>query len=103
MKATIAGTESYMKFMGTDTTATVGTTGWTIELPLTSEIKSGDDVKLVAYTWAWANANDYVYAVTKVEYINAVGQVVKAVTDRTIALDELKAAIAEAEKIESAN
>ena len=37
------------------------------------------------------------------EYINAVGQVVKAVTDRTIALDELKAAIAEAEKIESDN
>ena len=99
VKATIAGTESYIKFMGTDSTETMGTKGWTVELPLTSEIKSGDDVKLVAYTWAWANANDYVYAVTKVEYINAVGQVVKAVTDRTIALDELKSAIAEAELI----
>ena len=102
-KASIAGVESYMKFAGTDSSQTAGAKGFTIELPLTSEIKSGDDVKLVAYTWAWANANDYVYAVTKVEYINAVGQVVKAVTDRTIALDELKAAIAEAEKIESDN
>jgi hypothetical protein len=102
-KATIAGTESYMKFVGTDTTETAGAKGFAIELPLSNAINSGDDVKLVAYTWAWSNASDYVYAVTKVEYINAVGQVVKAVTDRTIALDDLKAAIAEAEKIESAN
>ena len=102
-KAAIAGVESYMKFAGTDSSQTAGAKGFTIELPLTNAINSGDDVKLVAYTWAWANANDYVYAVTKVEYINAVGQVVKAVTDRTIALDELKAAIAEAEKIESDN
>ena len=102
-KATIAGTESYMKFVGTDTTETAGAKGFTIELPLSNAINSGDDVKLVAYTWAWSNASDYVYGITKVEYINAVGQVVKAVTDRTIALDDLKAAIAEAEKIESAN
>lgn len=102
-KATIAGTESYMKFVGTDTTETAGAKGFAIELPLSNAINSGDDVKLVAYTWAWSNARDYVYGITKVEYINAVGQVVKAVTDRTIALDDLKAAIAEAEKIESAN
>ena len=98
-KAAIAGVESYMKFAGTDSSQTAGAKGFTIELPLTNAINSGDDVKLVAYTWAWANASDYVYAVTKVEYINAVGQVVKAVTDRTIALDELKSAIAEAELI----
>ena len=103
MKANIAGTESYMKFVGTDTTETAGAKGFAIELPLSNAINSGDDVKLVAYTWAWSNASDYVYGITKVEYINAVGQVVKAVTDRTIALDDLKAAIAEAEKIESAN
>ena len=103
MKANIAGTESYMKFVGTDTTETAGAKGFAIELPLSNAINSGDDVKLVAYTWAWSNASDYVYGITKVEYINAVGQVVKAVTDRTIALDELKTAIAEAEKIESAN
>ena len=102
-KATIAGTESYMKFVGTDTTETAGAKGFAIELPLSNAINSGDDVKLVAYTWAWSNASDYVYGITKVEYINAVGQVVKAVTDRTNALDDLKAAIAEAEKIESAN
>ena len=98
-KATIAGTESYMKFVGTDTTETAGAKGFAIELPLSNAINSGDDVKLVAYTWAWSNASDYVYGITKVEYINAVGQVVKAVTDRTIALDELKTAIAEAELI----
>ena len=102
-KATIAGTESYMKFVGTDSTETAGAKGFAIELPLTNAINSGDEVKLIAYTWAWANASDYVYGITKIEYINSVGQVLKAVTDRTIALDDLKAAIAEAEKIESAN
>ena len=98
-KATVNGTESYMKFMGTDTTETAGAKGWTVELPLTNAINSGDDVKLVAYTWAWSNASDYVYGITKIEYINNVGQVVKAVTDRTLAFDELKAEIAEAELI----
>ena len=98
-KATIAGTESYMKFVGTDTTETAGAKGFTIELPLSNAINSGDDVKLVAYTWAWSNASDYVYGITKIEYINNVGQVVKAVTDRTLAFDELKAEIAEAELI----
>ena len=98
-KATIAGTESYMKFVGTDTTETAGAKGFAIELPLTNAINSGDEVKLIAYTWAWANASDYVYGITKIEYINSVGQVLKAVTDRTIALDELKTAIAEAELI----
>ena len=70
-------------------------------MPLKSAVNSGDEISLVAYTWAWDNASDYVFAVTKVEYINSVGQIVKAVTDRTIALDELKAAIAKAEKIEA--
>ena len=98
-KATIAGTESYMKFVGTDTTETAGAKGFAIELPLSNAINSGDDVKLVAYTWAWSNASDYVYGITKMEYINNVGQVVKAVTDRTLAFDELKAEIAEAELI----
>ena len=98
-KATIAGTESYMKFVGTDTTETAGAKGFAIELPLSNAINSGDDVKLVAYTWAWSNASDYVYGITKIEYINNVGQVVKAVTDRTLAFDELKAEIAKAELI----
>lgn len=99
VKATINGTENYMKFAGTDSSQTAGAKGWTVELPLTNAINSGNDVMLVAYTWAWANASDYVYAVTKVEYINDVGQVVKVVTDRTLALDELKTTIAEAELI----
>lgn len=99
VKATINGTENYMKFAGTDSSQTAGAKGWTVELPLTNAINPGNDVMLVAYTWAWANASDYVYAVTKVEYINDVGQVVKVVTDRTLALDELKTTIAEAELI----
>ena len=76
VKATINGTENYMKFAGTDSSQTAGAKGWTVELPLTNAINPGNDVMLVAYTWAWANASDYVYAVTKVEYINDVGQVV---------------------------
>ena len=99
IKATVNGTESYMKFMGTDSTETAGTKGWTVELPLTNAINLGDDVKLVAYTWAWANASDYVYGITKIEYMSSEGQIFKAVTDRTLAFDELKAEIAEAELI----
>lgn len=92
-----------MKFMGTDKTETAGAKGFSVELPLKNAVNSGDEISLVAYTWAWANANDYVYGITKIEYLNSVGQIVKAVTDRTIALDELKTAIAEAEKIEASN
>ena len=99
MKANIAGTESYLKTMGTDLTETAGAKGFTADLPLKNPIAVGDKVDVSVYTWAWSNASDYVYGITKIEYINNVGQVVKAVTDRTLAFDELKAEIAEAELI----
>lgn len=100
LKAMVGTTESYSKFYGTDETYTNGQKGFEIELPLTSAIAEGDEVELTAYTYAWNEAADYVYGITKVEYVNEVGQILKVITDRTIALDELKADIAEAEAIE---
>lgn len=100
LKAMVGTTESYSKFYGTDETYTNGQKGFEIELPLTSAIAEGDEVELTAYTYAWNEAADYVYGITKVEYVNEVGQILKVITDRTIALDELKADIVEAEAIE---
>ena len=99
VKAAINGAEDYMKFTGTDNSYTNGAEGCTVDLPLTSAIKSGDSIKIFASTYSWELAADYVFAVTKIELIDDMGTALKTVTDRTIALDELKAAIAEAEKL----
>lgn len=103
VKAAINGAEDYMKFTGTDNSYTNGAEGCTVDLPLTSAIKSGDSIKIFASTYSWELAADYVFAVTKIELIDDMGTALKTVTDRTIALDELKAAIAEAEKIEASD
>ena len=103
INAAVSGAENYMKFTGTDSSFTTGAKGCIVDLPLTSAIKFGDNIKIFASTYSWETAADYVFAVTKIELIDDIGTVLKTVTDRTIAYDELKTAIAEAEKIESAN
>ena len=102
LKATIAGTESYEKIVGTGTEeeAIKGEKGVVVELPLKNPIAAGDDVKLTAYTWAWNGAKEHVYGITKVEFFDADGHAIYAITDRTIAMDKLKTEIEKAEKIE---
>ncbi len=102
LKAIIAGTESYAKIVGTGTEeeAIKGEKGVVVELPLKNPIATDDDVKLTAYTWAWNGAKEHVYGITKIEYINEVGQILRTITDRTIAMDKLKTEIEKAEKIE---
>lgn len=101
LKATIAGTESYEKIVGTGTEeeAIKGEKGVVVELPLKNPIAAGDDVKLTAYTWAWNGAKEHVYGITKVEFFDADGHAIYAITDRTIAMDKLKTEIEKAEKI----
>ena len=105
LKAIIAGTESYAKIVGTGTEeeAIKGEKGVVVELPLKNPIATGDDVKLTAYTWAWNGAKEHVYGITKVEFFDVDGHAMYAITDRTIAMDKLKAEIEKAEKIEQGN
>lgn len=105
LKAIIAGTESYAKIVGTGTEeeAIKGEKGVVVELPLKNPIATGDDVKLTAYTWAWNGAKEHVYGITKVEFFDVEGHAMYAITDRTIAMDKLKAEIEKAEKIEQGN
>lgn len=100
LKATVGTTENWEKYTGSAATSASGQTGCAVELPLTNAIAKGNSVRLTAYTYAWNGAADYVYGITKVEYINEVGQILKVITDRTIAYDDLQADIAKAEKIE---
>ena len=99
LKAIVAGTESYEKFIGKGD-YTTGTNGWTETLALTNPISEGQSYEVSAFTYAWSNASDYVYAVSKVEFLDADGNVLSKVTANTQAFSELQEAIAEAEKID---
>lgn len=103
VKAVINGTETYQKIIGTgeESEAVKGEQGIEIELPLKNAIASGNDVKLSAFTWCFSHAVDYVYGITKVEYINENGEVVRTIPNATISLEELKTAIANAEAVDT--
>lgn len=100
IKAVVGGKETYKKFIGTDSSYKNGET-WSEELVLTDTISEGDDVELSAFTYAWDNAKDYVYGITKVEFINIAGSVIKSYNDRIFYKEELENLIAEAEKIDT--
>ena len=100
IKAVVRGKESYKKFIGKDSSYKNGDT-WTEELTLTEAIREGDSVELSAFTYAWDNAKDYVYGITKVEFLNIGGSVVKSYNDQIVAVAELKSAIEKAEDIDS--
>ena len=97
LQAVVSGTESYEKFAGKGD-YTTGTNGWTETLALTNPISEGQSYAISAFTYSWSNASDYVYAVSKVEFLDAEGNVISKVTASTQAMAELKEAIAEAEK-----
>ena len=102
IKAVVSGTENYNKFAGSDGAYKTGTTGWEVTLPLTNPIASGDSYELSGSTYAWNDAADYVYAITKVEFLDATGHILKTITDKTVAREELDAVIAEADEIDAA-
>lgn len=100
IKAMVGGIESYKKFIGKDSSYKNGET-WTEELTLTEAINEGDSVELSAFTYSWDNAADYVYGITKVEFLNIGGSVVKSYNDQIVAVAELKTAIEKAEAIDT--
>lgn len=94
--ATVAGTQSYKQFAGNNYTE--GGTNF-VELPLTAAVKEGDSIELKVSTWSWDNAKDYVYGITKVEFINDKGEIAHTIIDKDIFKESLTASIADAEKI----
>ncbi len=100
IKALTGGKESYKKFIGKDSAYQKGET-WSEELTLTDSINEGDSVELSAFTYAWENASDYVYGITKVEFLNIGGSVIKSYNDQIVAAAELKSAIEKAEAIDA--
>lgn len=103
VKAVVNETESYQKIIGTgeESEAEKGETGVVVELSLNDAIAVGNDVKLSAFTWCFSNAVDYVYGITKVEYINENGAVVRTIQNVTVSLDKLKKAIDNAEEVDT--
>ena len=101
LKAVVSGTESYKKFPGTGGYVS-GAKGLTETLDLTNAIAAGQVYSIEGFTYAWSNAADYVYAVTKVEFIDADGNVLKTIKKpEEISLDELNKAIEKAEAIDT--
>ena len=100
VKAVCGETESYKQFKGTDDTYTKGSKGWTVDLPLSSAIKSGEEISIEVFTYSWEDAASYVYGITKVELLDNQNILCKTITDRTILMDKLKTEIEKAEKIE---
>ncbi len=100
VKAVCGETKTYEQFKGTDDTYTKGSKGWTVDLPLSAAIKSGEEISIEVFTYSWEDAASYVYGITKVELLDNQNILCKTVTDRTILMDKLKTEIEKAEKIE---
>lgn len=100
--AVVNSTQNYAQFKGTDSSYSLGTTGWSETLSLTNAIAEGDTYTISGVTYSWTGAEDYVYAVTKVEFLDDSGAVLATVDTTSAELDvtELKAAIVEADAVD---
>lgn len=79
LNAEVNGTKSYEKFMETDTSYKNGAKGYIVSLPLKYAINSGESVDITAFTYSWTNAKDYVYGITRIEYLGADGSILRTV------------------------
>ena len=98
VKAVAAKMQSYKKFIGNSWTQ--GAT-CEIELLLVQKIKTGDQVDISAFTYAWENAKDYVYGITRVEFYDEKGHILKTIIDKDFLKDDLAEAISKAESIDT--
>ena len=87
VKAVCGETESYKQFKGTDDTYTKGSKGWTVDLPLSSAIKSGEEISIEVFTYSWEDAASYVYGITKVELLDNQNILCKTIWTRVNNLD----------------
>ncbi len=100
--AVVNSTQNYAQFKGTDSSYSLGSTGWSETLSLANAIAEGDTYTISGATYSWTGAEDYVYAVTKVEFLDDSGAVLATVdtTSAEVDVTELKAAIVEADAVD---
>ena len=99
LQAEIDGEKSYVRIKGTDGIYDVGFKDRMAVLDLENPIKAGQSILLLAFTYTWDNASDYVYGITKVEFIDAKGHIIKTMNDVSIAKDKLETAIKNAKAL----
>ena len=97
--AVINGTNNYKQFKGNNNQK--GAKDCSVTLDLASAIEVGDSYTIKADTYAWNEAADYVYLVTRIEYLDAEGKVLKMFTGggETAKLDKYKKAIEDAKAL----
>ena len=79
----------------------LGEKGCSAVLNLTSPIESGKSYSIIGYTYGYSNAKDYIFAITKIEFLDDTGHILKTITDATVAKEQLDAAIAKAEAVDA--
>ncbi len=99
LQAVIDEEKSYVRIKGTDGINDVGFKDRMAVLDLANPIKAGQSIMLVAFTYTWDNASDYVYGITKVEFVDAKGHIIKTMNDVSIAKEKLASAIKSAEAL----
>ena len=80
----------------------LGEKGCSAVLNLTSPIESGKSYSIIGYTYGYSNAKDYIFAITKIEFLDDTGHILKTITDATVAKEQLDAAIAKAGAVDAA-
>ena len=99
LQAEIDGEKTYVRVNGYGGQKDFGFKGYVAALDLANPIKAGQSIMLVAFTYTWDNASDYVYGITKVEFIDAKGHIIKTMNDVSIAKDKLETAIKNAQAL----
>ena len=97
--ALVGADNNFKKFTGNNNTT--GAKGCSVTLDFANAIKTGDSYTISADTYAWNEAADYVYAIMKLEYLDANGNVLKTFSGGTDTpkLDNYKKAIEDAKAL----
>ena len=98
----VGTTKSDTEVRGTATEENLGEKGCTAILNLNSPIEAGKSYNIIGYTYGYNNSKDYVFAITKIEFLDANGKILKTITDITAAKEQLDAAIAKAGAVDAA-
>ena len=102
LQANVNGSQiAYQKVTGKKATEENGSKNATAVLDLSSNpIEVGQSYELYAYTYSNQGASDYIYAITKIEFLDDEGNVLKAFNDVTAAKENLKKSVEAAKALD---
>ena len=98
----VGTTKTDTEVRGTALDENLGEKGCTAILNLNSPIEAGKSYNIIGYTYGYNTSKDYVFAITKIEFLDANGKILKTITDITAAKEQLDAAIAKAGDVDAA-